>query len=101
MNEDRVIGTARNIGGKAQEGLGRVTGDTKTQVEGAINQAAGAAQDLYGQAMESASDAAEAVRRGAMDAEDFIRHTIEKRPYTAAFVALCVGWLIGRMGRRD
>ena len=36
-----------------------------------------------------------------MDAEDFIRHTIEKRPYTAAFVALCVGWLIGRMGRRD
>ena len=101
MNEDRVIGTARNLGGKAQEGLGRVTGDTKTQVEGAINQAAGAAQDLYGQAMESASDAAEAVRRGAMDAEDFIRHTIEKRPYTAAFVALCVGWLIGRMGRRD
>ena len=101
MNEDRVIGTARNLGGKAQEGFGRVTGDTKTQVEGAINQAAGAAQDLYGQAMESASDAAEAVRRGAMDAEDFIRHTIERRPYTAAFVALCVGWLIGRMGRRD
>ena len=101
MNEDRVIGTARNLGGKAQEGLGRVTGDTKTQVEGAINQAAGAAQDLYGQAMESASDAADAVRRGAMDAEDFIRHTIEKRPYTAAFVALCVGLLIGRMGRRD
>jgi uncharacterized protein YjbJ (UPF0337 family) len=34
MNEDRAIGTAKNLGGKAQEGLGRVTGDTKTQVEG-------------------------------------------------------------------
>jgi hypothetical protein len=36
-----------------------------------------------------------------MDAEDYIRHTIEKRPYTTAFVALCAGWFIGRMGRRD
>jgi hypothetical protein len=34
MNEDRVVGTARNLGGKAQEGFGRVTGDTKSQVEG-------------------------------------------------------------------
>jgi uncharacterized protein YjbJ (UPF0337 family) len=101
MNEDRVVGTARNLGGKAQEGFGRVTGDTKSQVEGVINQAAGAAQDLYGQAKETASDAAHAVGKGAMDAEDYIRHTIEKRPYTAAFVALCVGWLIGRMGRRN
>ncbi len=101
MNEDRVIGTARNLGGKAQEGFGRVTGDAKSQVEGVINQAAGTAQDLYGQAKDTATDAAQAVRRGAVDAEDYIRHTIENRPYTTAFVALCVGWLIGRMGRRD
>jgi uncharacterized protein YjbJ (UPF0337 family) len=100
MNEDRIVGTARNLGGKAQEGFGRVTGDTKSQVEGVVNQAAGAAQDLYGQAKETASDAAQAVGKGAMDAEDYIRQTIEQRPYTTAFVALCVGWLIGRMGRR-
>jgi uncharacterized protein YjbJ (UPF0337 family) len=96
MNEDRVIGTAKNLGGKVQEDFGRVIGNTKNQVEGVINQAAGAAQDLYGQAKETASDAAQAVRHGAMDAEDYIRHIIEKRPYTTAF-----GWLIGRMGRRD
>ena len=101
MNEDRVIGSARNLGGQAQEGLGRMTGDTKSQVEGVINQAAGAAQNLYGQAKEGAADAAQAVRRSAMDAEDIVRQAIEKRPYTTAFVALCVGWLIGRMGRRD
>ena len=70
MNEDRVIGTAKNLGGKVQEGLGHVTGDTKSQVEGVINQAAGAAQDLYGQAKDTASDAAQAVRHSAMDAED-------------------------------
>ena len=101
MNEDRVMGTARNLGGKVQEGVGRVTGDTKSQVEGVMNQAAGAAQDLYGQAKDTASDAAEAVRQGAVNAEDYIRQTIEKRPYTVAFAALCVGWLLGRMGRRD
>jgi uncharacterized protein YjbJ (UPF0337 family) len=101
MNEDRVIGTARNLGGAVQEGVGRVTGDTKTQVDGVINQAAGAAQDLYGQAKDTAANAAEAVRVRAIDAEDYIRHTIERRPYTTAFAALCVGLLIGRMGRRS
>jgi uncharacterized protein YjbJ (UPF0337 family) len=101
MNEDRVVGTARNLAGKAQEGFGRVTGDAKTQAEGVIDRATGAAQDLYGQARDSASDAAEVVRQGAKSAEDYIRHTIEQRPYTATFAALCIGWLIGRMGRRD
>jgi uncharacterized protein YjbJ (UPF0337 family) len=101
MNEDRAAGTVRNMGGKVQEGVGRVTGDAKSQAEGLINQAAGAAQDLYGQAKDTASDAAQVVHQGAVDAEDYIRHTIEKRPYTTAFVALCAGWFIGRMGRRD
>lgn len=33
-----------------QAGFGRITGDAKTQADGLSNQAAGAAQDLYGQA---------------------------------------------------
>jgi uncharacterized protein YjbJ (UPF0337 family) len=37
------------MGGKVQEGFGRVTGDAKSQADG-INQATGAAQDLYRQA---------------------------------------------------
>jgi uncharacterized protein YjbJ (UPF0337 family) len=101
MNEDRVIGTARNLGGQVQEGFGRVTGDTKTQAEGVINQAAGAVQDLYGQAKETAADAAAAVRRSASGAEDILRDTIEQRPYTTALVALCIGLIIGRMSRHD
>jgi uncharacterized protein YjbJ (UPF0337 family) len=67
MYKDRIAGTARNMGGKVQEGFGRVTGDAKSQADGLINQAAGAAQDLYGQAKESASDAAQVVRQGAID----------------------------------
>ena len=101
MNEDRVMGTARNLGGRMQEGVSRVTGNTRSQVEGVLNQASGAAQDLYGQAKDTASDAVRSVGRGAAEAEDFVRHTIETRPYTTAFVALCAGWFIGRVGRRD
>jgi uncharacterized protein YjbJ (UPF0337 family) len=101
MNEDRIAGTARNMGGKVQEGFGRVTGDAKSQADGLVNHAAGAAQDLYGHAKDTAADAAQVVRQGAMDAEDYVRHVIEQRPYTTALAALCVGWFIGRMGRHD
>ncbi|MGA9010856.1 MAG: CsbD family protein [Xanthobacteraceae bacterium] len=57
MDENRIAGTAKNMGGKIEEGFGRVTGDTKTQAKGVANRAVGAAQDLYGQARNSASDA--------------------------------------------
>jgi uncharacterized protein YjbJ (UPF0337 family) len=46
MNEHRIAGTARNLGGKLEEGVGRVTGDIKEQLQGKLDQAAGAAQDL-------------------------------------------------------
>jgi uncharacterized protein YjbJ (UPF0337 family) len=99
MNQDRVAGTAKNIGGQAQEGFGRVSGDVASQVEGRIKQAAGAAQDLYGQARDAAGEAAKVVQDRAAPVEEAIRHTIENRPYTAVAVALAVGWFLGRMSR--
>jgi ElaB/YqjD/DUF883 family membrane-anchored ribosome-binding protein len=60
----------------------------------------GAVQDVYGQAKETAANAADAIREGASEADDFLRAAIEERPYTAAAVALAIGYLIGRFGRR-
>jgi uncharacterized protein YjbJ (UPF0337 family) len=48
VNADCIEGAARNMGGKVEEGIGKVTGDVKGQVEGKMTQAAGVAQDLYG-----------------------------------------------------
>jgi uncharacterized protein YjbJ (UPF0337 family) len=96
MNQDRFSGTGKNFGGQVEEGFGRVTGDVKTEVEG--KQAAGAAQDLYGQAKDAAGDAARSVQEQAAPLEEFLRNTIETRPYTAVAVALGLGWFIGRMG---
>lgn len=99
MDENRFAGTAKNMAGKVEEGLGRVTGDTKSQVEGIAKQAAGATQDLYGQARDTAADAAGAARNSAASLEKWLRHTIETQPYTTALVAVGLGWLLGRMHR--
>jgi uncharacterized protein YjbJ (UPF0337 family) len=92
-------GAAKNIGGKIEEGFGRVTGDTKTQASGVAKQVSGAAQDMYGQVRDVASDAVGTARDTASSFEKMLRNTIETQPYTSAFVALGLGWLLGRMHR--
>jgi uncharacterized protein YjbJ (UPF0337 family) len=92
MDENRLSGTARNISGKIQEGLGAVAGDAKTQIQGKHDRAAGAAQDLYGQTADAARDTAAGF-------DKWLRTTIETQPYTATLIALGIGWLLGRMHR--
>ena len=92
MDENRLYGTARNVGGKVEESVGRATGDVKTQIQGKLDQAAGAAQDLYGQTADAARDTA-------ANLDKWLRTTIETPPYTTAIVALDIGWLLGRMHR--
>ena len=75
MDEDRISGTARNVGGKIEEGVGRLTGDARTQIQGKLDQAAGAAQDLYGQTADAARDTAATF-------DKWLRRTIETQPYT-------------------
>src|ERR1700732_1966607 len=92
MDENRLEGTARNLGGKIEEQVGRATGDTKIRAEGLLNQAAGAAQDVYGQT-------ADVARQTATTLDAWLRNSIETQPYTTAVVALGIGWLLGRMDR--
>ena len=68
----------------AEEAFGRATGNTRLEAEGAVNCLSGAAQDLYGQARDSASDMAETARAGASSFENLLRNTIEQQPYAAA-----------------
>ena len=112
MNEDRFAGTARNVGGRVEQGFGRAVGDTKIEIEGKMKQATGTAQDLYGQAKDAAGDAYGQVKEVAGDAtrsvqqhaapmEEFLRNAIESRPYTSVAVALGIGWFIGWIGRHS
>lgn len=47
-DQDRVEGAARNLGGKAKELAGKVTGDEKLKAEGKADQLAGKVQNAVG-----------------------------------------------------
>jgi uncharacterized protein YjbJ (UPF0337 family) len=72
---DRVEGTAREFGGRVQETVGNVTGDSKTQAHGLYNQASGQAQ----QAAAQFSD------------------VVKAQPVVATLVALALGYILGRL----
>jgi uncharacterized protein YjbJ (UPF0337 family) len=72
---DRVEGAAREFGGRVQETVGNVTGDTKAQADGLYNQAAGQAQ----QAAAQFSD------------------VVKAQPVVSTLVALAIGYVIGRL----
>lgn len=58
MHENSVEGNARDVGGKMEEGIGRLAGDARLNAEGVANQAAGTAQALYGRAGDTAREQA-------------------------------------------
>jgi uncharacterized protein YjbJ (UPF0337 family) len=99
MTDDRIAGTAKNLGGQVQEGYGSVTGDLAHEAKGKMRQVEGAAQDLYGQAKDALTDAARVAQESAVEARDVVREIVEERPYTVALAALALGFVIGRMGR--
>ena len=68
--------------------LNRAIRDAKKQA----GEVSDAAQDLYGQAVDSASQTAGSFEKA-------LRHTIENQPYRAVAIAFGLGWLFGRMHR--
>jgi uncharacterized protein YjbJ (UPF0337 family) len=48
MDKDRVEGAATNIKGKVKEGIGKITGDSKTEAEGQADQIKGKTQNAVG-----------------------------------------------------
>ena len=56
MNDDRVEGAAKNIGGKIKEGVGKAVGDTKLRREGQVDQVKGRAQNAIGGVKDTARE---------------------------------------------
>jgi uncharacterized protein YjbJ (UPF0337 family) len=83
MDENRVEGAARNLGGKVQDAVGAVTGDAATQMRGQMNRATGAAQNAYGQTV------------------DGVRDFTTDQPLIALVSALGIGVIIGLLLGRD
>jgi len=67
-------GTAREMGGRVQQKVGELAGDTKTQAEGLYNQAAGQAEQQIAR----------------------LSDVIRDQPIASALVAVGIGYLLGR-----
>lgn len=48
MDNDRAEGSLKNIKGQIKEGVGKLTGDSKTQADGKMDQAEGKVQNTVG-----------------------------------------------------
>lgn len=48
MDKDRIKGAGKQMGGKAKEAAGKLTGDEKTKREGQADQAEGKVQNAVG-----------------------------------------------------
>lgn len=57
MDKDRVAGSARKTKGSVKEAIGKVTGDSKAQAEGAAEKTAGQAQNAAGGIKDTLRDA--------------------------------------------
>ena len=57
MNKDEIKGAAKDVAGKAQREVGKLTGSEKQQVKGALNQAEGKIQKGVGHAKDALDDA--------------------------------------------
>jgi|GEM_PF-1667770 len=56
MNKDEFQGGARYLGGKVEKGVGDAVGSREWQVDGVVDQVAGAAQNKYGKARSAVED---------------------------------------------
>jgi len=81
-DENEFEGTIRDLGGKVQDAVGGLTGDVNTQAKGKWNQAAGKAQQTFGQAA------------------DELRDNITNSPLTALALVGGIFFALGFLARR-
>ena len=102
MDENQVEGTAKDIGGNVKSAFGDLTGDTKTQASGAVDQVVGTAQRAYGNLKDKVtnSGAGSAMIDQLDEAGAFLGDTVAERPLTSLLVAGAVGYVLAMLMRR-
>ena len=106
MDRNRFEGSARELGGKLQGAFGDAVGSDRQSAEGRLNQAEGAAQNLYGQGRDAlrgashyASDLYENAGTYADQGRKVVRRQVHDNPFSALLVAGFIGFLLGLAAR--
>lgn len=103
MDENRFEGAARDIGGNIKSTVGDVTGDTKMQAEGTMDQVVGTAQRAYGKVKDTVANAGglgSTVVDKLDDTSAYLGDAVAERPLTALLVAGAIGYVLATLIRR-
>ena len=105
MNENRVEGAAKVVGGRFQKAAGEILEDRDMYIRGGVREGVGHAQEAAGSAQEILEEAVDHVKSAASQAgkvydgvSSFARevaHTIEERSYLSVAAAAAIGLLVG------
>ena len=100
MTDPRIEGAATQAEGQVQNGLGRMTGDSKLQLEGKINEVKGKALDAYGRVIDGLDGLVEKApvqyQGRARQGLDFAR----RKPLLTTGIVAGLAMLLGGLGRR-
>ncbi|WP_131194783.1 CsbD family protein [Lichenihabitans psoromatis] len=105
MDNDRIEGAARNIGGKVESAAGDLLGDNKTKTDGLMDQVAGQAQNAFGSVKDTARQVANDAPKYLDDAIDngqryyrqgsqAVREQFGNVPVTEIMLAGAAGYLL-------
>ena len=93
MDEDRIKGSATDIGGKVKDAAGGLLGDNKMQAEGKADQVSGQVQNAYGSAKDALSEGAETLGTQ-------VDSLLKERPMMALLGAVGIGYVLARLMHR-
>ncbi|MGJ4901381.1 CsbD family protein [Bradyrhizobium sp. HKCCYLRH2060] len=110
MDQDRLTGTAKDVAGKIEGGVGEMLGDKSTQASGRAREAAGVVQNMYGQAKDAAREAGDAAMDFAKDkfgngsetlrdGTQALTKRVQDNPMGALLVAGGIGFLLAMLMR--
>ncbi|GLS00984.1 hypothetical protein GCM10007859_09940 [Brevundimonas denitrificans] len=100
MTDQRIEGAAAELECKVQSGLGRLTGDTKLQLDGKLNEVKGRALDAYGRVIDGLDGLVEKApleyQGRARQGLDFAR----RKPLLTTGIVAGLAVLLSGLGRR-
>ena len=100
MTNPRIEGAAEQIVGKAQSGFGRLTGDSKLQLDGRLNEYRGKARDAYGRVIDGLDGL---VARAPGRYQDTARKGLDfarRKPLLTTGLVTGLAVVLGGLGRR-
>ena len=99
MNEDRIEGATTTLAGRAEKGLGDLTGDRKLQSDGLADQARGSAQNTFGGAQDALRSALDKAPPQVRDTADRAIAAARKSPILATLAIGAAGLIFAKIFR--